>query len=111
MIKTASPHEKKAPNRIIGAADYDLSDCFPCPYLIKTGPRFLSVWDGFVRTQLPRFFHDDQQKQRRSKALKADTFLAIKLSGAIPNHTYEDLKKKVSSSIEKNIGLQAFFRK
>lgn len=71
----------------------------------------MSAWDGFVRTQQPRFFLDDQQKQRRSKALKAGTFLAIKLSGAIPNHTYEDLEKKVSSSIEKNIGLQAFFRK
>jgi hypothetical protein len=64
-----------------------------------------------VRAQQPRFFLNDQQKQRRSKALKADTFLAIKLPGTTPNHTYEDLKKKVSSSIEKNIGLQAFFRK
>ena len=71
----------------------------------------MSAWDGFVRTQQPRFFFDDQQKQRRSKALKADTFLSIKLPGATPNHTYENLEKKVPSSIEKNIGLQAFFRK
>ena len=71
----------------------------------------MSAWDGFDRTQQPRFFLDDQQKQRRSKALKADTFFAIKLPGAIPNHTYEDLEKKAPASIEKNIGPQAFFCK
>ncbi|EEX72760.1 hypothetical protein GCWU000325_00277 [Alloprevotella tannerae ATCC 51259] len=43
--------------------------------------------------------------------LKADTFLSIKLPGTTPNHTYEDLEKKAPASIEKNIGLQAFFRK
>jgi hypothetical protein len=62
-----------------------------------------------VRTQQPRFFFDDQQKQRLSKALKADAFLAIKLPGAIPNHTYEDLEKKVPSIIEKILVCKRFF--
>jgi len=50
-------------------------------------------------------------KAKAVKGVKADTFLAIKLSGTTLNHSYEDLEKKAPASIEKNIGLQAFFRK
>lgn len=71
----------------------------------------MSAWDGFVRTQQPRFFLDDQQKQRRSKALKADTFPLISQPNITLNHTYASIDKRATVAIKKNIGLQAFFSK